>query len=97
MFLCFQLAKQLEVGVTWASELAGLMIFKSDRTIHEWRMHFLRHDGEIPENRQGQYQHSGVLWTSISARNLRSLFYAVYMRKLKQGGEVNLAITNVCH
>lgn len=94
LFLCFQLSQQLEVGDTRASELAGLMIGKSDRTIREWRTHFLGHDGEIPENKQGMYQRSGVLWTS-ERLNLKA---AKFIREnANKKGEPNLTVGKFCH
>ena len=94
LLLCFQFSKQLEVGDMRASELAGLMIGKSDRTICEWRMHFLSHDGEIPENKQGMYQRSGVLWTSERLNQKAAKFIREYANKK---GEPNLTIGKFCH
>ena len=39
------------------------MLGKSDRTICQWKADFLEH-GSIPENKQGMYEHSRVLWSS---------------------------------
>ena len=64
LFLTFQLTKQLNLGETKAAELAGLMIGKSDRTVREWKTHFLENNGEIPESKQGRYQRTGVMWGS---------------------------------
>lgn len=62
LFLCFQLGRQLDMGETRAAELAGLMIGKSDKAVRECRNHFFQNDGEVPEGKQGKYQHSGVMW-----------------------------------
>ena len=51
------------MGATKAAELAGMMVGKSDRTVRDWRAHFME-TGEIPESKQGKYIRTGVLWTS---------------------------------
>ena len=58
LFLCFQLTTLLGKGET---EAAGMMIGKSDKTIHEWRSNVFE-SGEVPHSKQGQYQRTGVLW-----------------------------------
>ena len=35
--LCFQLAKQLNLGDTMTAELAAMMIGASDKAVHDWR------------------------------------------------------------
>jgi len=62
MFLQCHLCKIIGKGDTEASELAGLMIGKSDRTIRAWRDKFYNNNCKIPNSEQGCYQHSGVLW-----------------------------------
>ena len=61
MFLCFQLAT-LGFGETQAAEMAGMMVGRSDKSVREWRTHFLNNNGQIPGNMQGKYQRSGVVW-----------------------------------
>ena len=48
-----------------AAELAGMMVGRSDKTVHEWKKHFLE-EGEVPESKQGKYQRSDVLWSDES-------------------------------
>ena len=64
LFLCSQMTRHLEIKETRAAELAGLMIGKSDKTIHEWKKQFYDNDGVIPETQQGKYLRSGVLWST---------------------------------
>ena len=52
LFLCFQMARHLEIKEARAAELAGLMIGKSDKTICEWKKQFYDNDGVIPESQQ---------------------------------------------
>ena len=73
LFLCFQLSKHFEIGETRAAEFAGMMVGRSDKTVHEWRKEFLE-EGEVPESKQGKYQRSGVLW-SDEGLNLKAAKY----------------------
>ena len=52
LFLCFQLSKHFDLGDT---KLAGMMVGRSDKTVREWRKHFVE-EGEIPESKQGKHQ-----------------------------------------
>ena len=51
LFLCFQLTKQLNLGDTKATELAGMKIGRSDKAVRDWRPQFFENDGEIPESK----------------------------------------------
>ena len=62
IFVQYQLLTVLQKGETEFAELAALMIGKSDRTIRDWKAQFLENVCEIPDNKQGHYQRSGVLW-----------------------------------
>jgi len=64
IFLQYHLCKTVGKGNTEASELAGLMIGKSEKTIREWRDEFYNNDCKIPNSEQGQYRRSGVLWNN---------------------------------
>lgn len=94
LFLCFQLTKHLDVGATKAAELAGLMVGKSDKTVRDWRKHFLENDGQIPDNQQGKYQRSGVLWTSELLNRKATKFVRENSNKK---GQPNLTIAGFCH
>ena len=59
LFLTFHLERMLNFSQTNSAELVSIMLGKSDRTIRQWRSEFNK-GGEIPENRQGRYQRSGV-------------------------------------
>ena len=45
-----------------AAELAGMMVGRSERTIHDWESRFVANGFILPDSKQGQYQRSGVLW-----------------------------------
>ena len=93
LFLYFQLTKVLSMGETKAAEVAGMMIGKSERTIREWRSHFIE-NGEIPECKQGKYQRSGVLWTSEELNKMAS----DYIRSnANVKGKPNLTVSQFCH
>jgi len=64
----------LNKGETEVAELSGMMIGKSDKTVREWRNHFFENDGELPYSKQGQYQCSGVLWSSENLNKKALLF-----------------------
>ena len=66
MFLQYHLCKTFGKGDTEASELAGLMIGKSNKTTRAWRDEFYN-DCKIPNSEQGRYQRSGVLWPKRNA------------------------------
>jgi hypothetical protein len=74
LFLCFQLAKHLALGETKAAELAGVMVGKSDKTIQEWRKQFFENDGMITETEQGQYERSGIVWSSEELNRKATVF-----------------------
>ena len=60
LFVLYHLVNTLNIPKTKA---ASIMLGKSDRTIHQWKVDFLEH-GSIPGNKQGMYERSGVLWSS---------------------------------
>ena len=64
LFICFHLEKIFQFTQTNAAEYASIMLGKSDRTIRQWRTDFTANNGEIPENKQGRYQRTGILWSS---------------------------------
>ena len=93
LFLYFQLTKVLSMGEVKAAEVAGMMIGKSERTIREWRSHFLE-NGEIPECKQGKYQRSGVLWTNEELNKTAG----DYIRgNANVKGKPNLTVGQFCH
>ena len=46
------------------AELAAKIIYKSDRTDCQWHADLISNNGTFPESKQGQNQHSGVLWSN---------------------------------
>ena len=62
LFLHHHLTVTMGKGDTKASELVGLMMYKLDRTIRQWRTEFYENNIAVPEGKQGHYQRSGVLW-----------------------------------
>ena len=62
IFLAYNLKAHLGKGETEAAELAGSMVNRSERTIHDWQSKFVANDFVLPDSKQGQYQRSGVLW-----------------------------------
>ena len=93
LFLSFQLANHLKLGETKAAELASIMINKSDKTIREWRAHFFLNEGEIPENTQGKYQRSGIIWAREDL-NKKTTKYIRENADVK--GQPNLTIQKFC-
>lgn len=63
LFLFHHLTVTLNIPKTKAAESCGMMTSKVDRTIRQWNADFFKH-GSIPDNKQGKYQCSGVLWSS---------------------------------
>ena len=93
LFLTFQLTKQLNLGETKAAELAGLMIGKSDRTVREWKTHFLENNGEIPEGKQGRYQRTSVMWGSEDLNKKAARFIR---ENANVKGKPNLTVGTFC-
>ena len=52
---------------------AAVMLGKSDRTIRQWHSDFLQ-NGEIPENMQGKYRRSGIIWSSEELNRLATKY-----------------------
>ena len=50
------------------------MIGRSERTVRQWFCDFLEH-GEIPDNKQGKYQQTGVLWSSEELNQKATKFF----------------------
>ena len=63
LFLFFHFQRLLSFTQEKAAEYAQIMTGRSERTVRQWARDFLEH-GEIPENKQGKYQRTGVLWSS---------------------------------
>jgi len=61
IFLQYHPCKTVGKGSTEASELAGLMIGKSEKTMREWRNEFYYNDCKIPNSEQG----IPTLWCSL--------------------------------
>ncbi len=69
-----------------------MMLGKSDRTIRQWKADFLQH-GSIPDNKQGKYQRSGVLWSSEDI-NKKATKYIRENANVK--GRPNLTTSSFC-
>jgi len=41
-----------------------MMVGRSDKSVRSWRSQFCANDGELPENKKGKYQWTGILWSS---------------------------------
>ena len=62
IFLVHNFKVHLGKGGTEAADLAGMMVGRSARTIHDWETQFIANDYVLPDSKQGQYQRTGVLW-----------------------------------
>ena len=93
IFLAYNLKAHLGKGETEAAELAGLMVNRSERTIHDWQSKFVANDFVLPDSKQGQYQRSGVLWKDEEL-NRRASEYIRANNVVK--GRPNLTITSFC-
>lgn len=63
LFLTYHFVKLFNFTKTKAAEYAGMMIRKTDCSVRQWKQDFLDNKG-IPDNKQGKYQRTGVLWSS---------------------------------
>ena len=61
-FLCYHLQHCSTSTQTKAAEYVGIMLGKSDCTIHQWRYDFIE-SGEVPESKQGKYV--PMLWCAV--------------------------------
>lgn len=92
LFLSYHLINTLNIFKTKAAEFASMMLGKSDRTIRQWKADFLQH-GSIPDNKQGKYQRSGVLWSSEDL-NKKATKYIRENANVK--GRPNLTTSSFC-
>ena len=63
LFLMYNLQHVLNFTSTNSAEYAAIMMGTSERTLRQWRSDFVD-NGEVLENKQGRYQHSGLLWSN---------------------------------
>ena len=91
LFLCFQLEKHLGLGDTKAAELAGMMVGRCDKSVRAWRSQFYANGGELPENKQGKYQRTEILWSSEDL-NRKAVKYVRNNSNVK--GKPNLTISS---
>ena len=75
-----------------AAEYSGMMLSKSERTM-QWRADFAENGYEVPDNQQGRYQQSGVLWLSEEL-NKRASDYVRENGNVK--GQPNLTAGSFC-
>ena len=92
IFLSFQLEKYFSTGSTKSAEYAGMMIGRSDKSVRAWKSNFLE-TGVIPDNKQGKYQRSGVLWSSENL-NKKAIRYVRNNNNVK--GKPNLTVHSFC-
>lgn len=92
LYLLHHLTVTLNIPRTKAAEFAGMMMGKADRTIRQWKADYVNH-GSIPDNKQGKYQRSGVLWSSEDL-NRKACRYVREHANVK--GEPNLTIASFC-
>jgi hypothetical protein len=92
LFLVYHLEHTLGIPKTKAAEFSGMMLGKADRTIRQWRAEFTEH-GSIPDNKQGKYQRSGILWSSEDL-NRRASKYIRENANVK--GKPNLTTASFC-
>jgi len=93
MFLHHHLTVTMGKGDTETSELVGLMMYKSDRTIRQWRADFYENNIAVPDGKQGHYQRSGVLWRN-EALNKKVTSYVRQNSAVK--GKANLTTHSFC-
>ena len=62
ILLWYLLVGILSFKLTYAAEVIGKVLGRSDRTIREWRVSFNANKGTFPDTMQGKYQRDGVLW-----------------------------------
>ena len=41
-----------------------MMVSRYDKSVRPWISQFYANGGELPENKQGKYQRTGILWSS---------------------------------
>ena len=93
IFLVYNLKVHMGKGETEAAELAGMMVGRSERTIHDWQSRFIANDFILPDSKQGQYQRSGVLWKDEEL-NRKASEYIRANTVVK--GRPNLTIASFC-
>ena len=75
--------------LTYAAEMIGKVLGRSDRTIREWRVSFNANKGTFPDTMQGKFKKDGVLWHNkeIATR---------YVRENVVKGRPNLTAGSFC-
>lgn len=92
LFLFHHLTVTLNIPKTKAAEFCGMMTSKADWTIRQWNADFFKH-GSIPDNKQGKYQCSRVLWSSKDL-NWKASRYVRENANVK--GKANLTTASFC-
>ena len=77
LFFTFNLKQAFNCTSTKAAEYAAMMMSKSEHTIRQWKSDFMD-NGKIPNNKQGRYQRTGLLWSSES---LKQESFIIHSRK----------------
>lgn len=92
LFVSFHLQNLLNFTQSNAADYTGIMVGKSERTVRQWQSDFLE-AGEIPDNRQGHYERTGVLWSSEKLNKEAS----AYVREhANVKGDANLTSITFC-
>lgn len=93
MFLHYHLTVTIGKGDTEASECAGLMKNKSDRTIRDWITQFYENNFKAPDAMQGHYQRSRVLWQN---KSLNKKVINCVQQNASVKGRANLTTHSFC-
>jgi hypothetical protein len=74
IFLSHHLEKLVGLSKMLAAEYTGMMLSKSESTIRQWRANLSRVVIIARQFQQGQYQQSGVLWSSKDLNKKESVY-----------------------
>lgn len=91
LFLLFQMMLIFRFSIMKAAEYTSILIQRSEHTVCKWRKLFFLH-GEVPRNKQGKYERSGVMWSSEDLNKAAS--YVRAQANIK--GQPNMRISDFC-
>ena len=93
LFLTYNLVSLMNFTFTNAAEYVGIMLNKSERTVHQWYSDF-RGYGGVADSKQGTYQCTGILWSNVHL-NKKVTEYVRQNASVK--GRPNLTKHSLCH
>ena len=93
IFLTHHLEQPVGFSKLMAAEYTGMMVGKSEHTVRQWRTNFVENGFEVPDNKQGRYQRSGILWSSEEL-NEKATKYVRENANVK--GQPNLTAGSFC-